>query len=116
VAFVNTLEEQITEGKVQKIRDVKVNFNEITIIFENVNTRIIKELRFNRVINFTMTADCGNDYIDDMDIMEYRTLIGIEHEMSGGMNFYELIIDDYRVTIKCLSPAILTSATTPIAN
>ena len=110
MTFHYSLEEQITEGTVQIIRDFRVIFDRIAITFENIATEQTKILHFSRVIGLSIEALCGVDYENDMDIMAYRTLIGLTVDKLEKLYVYEMIIDDYIVHIKCLNPASLDNA------
>ena len=102
-----SLEEQIIEGKVQVIRDFRVDFDKIAINFENTVTGQKKTLNFSRVISLSVEAIFGADYEDDMDRMAYRTLLGFGVEKSEKLYIYEMMIDDYVIRIESLNPASL---------
>ena len=104
MSWNHSLEEKITEGKVTIIRKFEVDFGKIIIVFENSHTGKEKILRFSRVINLHIKADCGVDYDSDMDVMAYRTLIGFGFIVLGKVYAYEIIVDDYIVELKCLNP------------
>ena len=102
-----SFENTITDGIVQIIRSFTLDFDKITILFENCNTKMQKELKFSRVISLTMLAVVLDDYDSDMDIMAYRTLIGFSYEKAiekiGTVYTYVLVIDDYEIVIKSLN-------------
>ena len=103
-----TYEEKITDGKIAIIRNFTVDFDKITITFENAATKLRKELRFSRVIRLSMLADFYDDYGDDMDIMAYRTLIGFDFEKENDVYTYGIKIDDYEIIIESLNFITLT--------
>jgi len=102
-----SLESKITEGKIAIVRNITVDFEQIRITFENISTKERKELIFEKVIEFSMKADCGINYDPDMDIMAYRTLIGFGRERLGTIYEYVMKTDDYEFIIKNLKDVSL---------
>ena len=96
----------ITDGNVQIIRKFTLNFDKITIVFENEFTGQQKQLNFRRVVSLSMLADFFDDY---MDRMAYRTLIGFSFEKIGDIYGYVIKVDDYEIVIKSLDFIELTT-------
>ena len=106
----SSLEVEITEGKIAIIRDFIINFNEITITFENSCTGHKKTLTFSRVIGLTMEAHCGEEHDSNMGIGGYETLIGISvlnPQNPKKPYYYEMLTDDYIFGITCFNLASL---------
>jgi hypothetical protein len=101
-------EEKITNGKVAIVREFTVNFDRITVIFENIITKLKKELNFSRVTKLSIQADCHDDYDDSMDMMAYRTLMGFDFEKVKDIYIYTMKIDDYEIIIESLNFITLT--------
>ena len=99
-----SFEEKITDGgHLTILRKINIYFNTITMLFENIPTMMMRELRFARVVDFSMKADFPDEYRDDMDIMAYRTLIGFDYEKENCKYIYCVKIEDYEIIVKSLN-------------
>jgi len=101
----------ITEGKMQIIRKFTLDFDKISIVFENSATGQQKQLNFRRVISLSMLADFFDDSDNAIDIMTHRTLIGFSFEKVGVIYDYTIKVDDYEVVIKSLDFVEVTACT-----
>ena len=94
-----SFEKNITDGYVQVVREFVLDFDSITILFENAYTKEQKSLHFTKVISLTMEKD---EYIFPDDYPSYQTLIGFDFEQIGDIYTYCIKIDEYEIMIKSL--------------
>lgn len=110
------IDDEITDGKVNKIAKFSVEFDKIEVIFEDLVTGAQKRMQFTRVLSLSCIAEVWYDAHDamvnewdaDMDIMAYRTLIGFDYTKEGNTYHYCMKIDDYEIVIKSLHYITLT--------
>ena len=95
-----SFEKNITDGYVQVVREFVVDFDRITILFENAYTEKQKSLYFTKVISLTMEKD---EYIFPNDYSSsYQTLIGFDFEKNENIYTYCIKIDEYEIIIKSI--------------
>lgn len=97
-------EDQITEGKIQKIENIIFEFHKVSVCFVSLFNGKKKVLTMNDVTSMTMEP--GDD--ESADVMAYETLIGYDHFKKG--NLYRVCIrtDTYEISISCYSEPELT--------
>lgn len=90
----------ITEGKIQKIENIKFDFNSITIIFQSMFDGKRKQLTIYEM--FFLSVQPDDNELED--VMEYETLIGYDYEMTGMVFVHCLRTDNYEIVFKSYRP------------
>lgn len=97
-------ENKITEGKIQKIKEIRFEFNKITIIFQNLSCNSKKQLVIKDITSLSIQPDDEKTF----DVMDYETLIGYDYSKDKELYTHTLRTDTYEIIIRSYQPPELT--------
>ena len=98
-----SLENQITNGVVQYVAEIKTDLNNIQVIFQDINTGKKTSLEVIGFNNFSIILDSPECMVKDIQDYTLRALIGLSYEENSNGYIYCLKTDDYEIMFESKS-------------
>jgi|LSQX01.2.fsa_nt_gb hypothetical protein len=92
-----SLENQITNGVVQYVEEIKTDLNSIKVIFQDINTGRKTSFEVIGFNNFSIVLDSPECIVKDIHDFTQRALIGLSYEEKSDRYIYCVKTDDYEV-------------------